>query len=517
MTIDLYQDLRSALRSLRSAPAVTVSALLSLALGIGVNCAVFSVVYATLLRPLPYPEPDRIVLVWERAEDPTARPQFAGLEGGLLPLSVPNFFDYREQATAFSEISNYNLGDATVAPGGGQVPERVWSAGVFAGFFEALGVEPELGRSFTREEERPGENKVVVLSHGLWQRWYGGDPSVVGRTLAYEGEDNVIVGVMPEGFAFPRDVEIWHPAGFAPDIAPRNFNFVYTLARLAPGVSLDAAQAEMDAIAARLAERYPATNEGMGIRLVSLPEFAVRNVERALLVLWAAVGFVLLIACANVASLLLARGVARRGELALRTALGAGRPRLVRQLLAESLVLALGGGALGLGLAWLALRTLVPMAAGQIPRAGEIGLDAAVVGFTVALSLVAGLLFGLTPALRASRTRIALTLQQSERLRAGDGAASQPLRRGLVVVQVALAATLVVCAGLLVRSLDRLLAVEPGFDAGGVLGFEITLPAGQYRERARVVGFFEALEERLGALPGVESVGATSSSASIRG
>lgn len=502
---DLALDLRTGLRALARNPILTGAALLSLALGIGANSIIFSVVHAVLLSPLPYPDPDRIVMLWERPRETADAPVAKGVPAGLMPLSVPNFYDYRERAKVFSHLSNFNVGDATVLPGKLEA-ERVWAAGVFHGFFEVFGVNPIAGRTFLPEEDVPGRNKVVVLADSLWERWFQRDPAAIGKTILYEGDEVTVIGIMPPGFEFPRNAKIWHPAAFPKDFAPRNFNFVYTVGRLQPDVPVAQAKSEVAAIASALSEEFPQDNKERDAFLIGLHDYTVRDVRPALWLLTTAVGLVLLIACGNVASLLLARAVSRRGEVAVRVALGASRSRIVRQLLTESVVLALTAGVLGIWLAFFGLKSLLPLLEGQVPRSAEIGLDATVVLFTLALSFVSGLLFGLAPALRLSRPDVAQTLKDEGNERVARG---QILQRTLVVAQVALAVTLFVGAGLLLRSFTRLLAVDPGFSPERLLTFEITLPFAQYQDRGRVISFFEELQQRLGALPDVESVGAT--------
>ena len=501
------QDLRYGVRQLAASPAFAATALLTLALAIGANVAIFSVVHAVLLEPLPYEEPERLVTIFERDFSANAKPGVGSLPSGILPMSAPNFYDYAAENKVFEDISGYGTGYAAVLVGGHE-PDKVWSAGALDRFFEILRVAPVLGRTFRPEEQQEGRNKVVILSDTLWQRWFQRAPDVLGKTIGFEGEPHTIVGVMPPGFEYPDDVLIWHPAAFAPDIAPRNMSFIRVFGRLDSGVSPAAAQSHMDGLAAALAARYPKTNSERGIFLVGMHEQEVGEVRRPLVVLWGAVGLLLLLACSNVAGLLLARATARGREVAVRTAVGAGRGRLIRQMLAESLLLAVVGGALGLLLALLGLRALQLLVGDNIPRLAEAGLEPRVLGFALAVSLGSGLLFGLAPALRSSHTDLGQALKaEVDRSRTGLG--GQGLRRLLTVAQVAIAMTLVVGAGLLVRSFTRLLSVDPGYRPENVLIAEVNLTEAQYPDQVATVAFFKELVARIGRLPGVESVGTT--------
>jgi putative ABC transport system permease protein len=501
------QDLRYGVRQLLATPSFGLTALLTLALAIGANIAIFSVVHAVLLEPLPYTEPERLVAIFERDFSANAKAGAGSLPSGLLPMSAPNFYDYAAENKVFEDISGYGTGYAAILVGGHE-PDKIWSAGALDRFFEILRVKPVLGRTFRPEEQQEGRNKVVILSDTLWQRWFGRSRDVLGKIIQFEGEPHTIIGVMPPGFEYPDDVLIWHPAAFQPDIAPRNMNFITVFGRLQPGISLEAAQSHMDGLAAALTAQYPKTNTERGIFLIRMHEHQVGEVRRPLVVLWGAVGLLLLLACSNVAGLLLARATARGREMAVRTAVGASRGRLVRQMLVESLLLSVAGGALGLLLAALGIRALKLLVGDNIPRLAEAAIDPRALGFALALSLGSGLLFGLVPALRSSRADLNQGLKADiDRSRLGLG--GQGLRRVLTVAQVAIAMTLVVGAGLLVRSFTRLLNVDPGYRAENVLIAEFNLTEAQYPDQVATVGFFKELVARIGALPGVESVGTT--------
>ncbi|MGH9936763.1 MAG: ABC transporter permease, partial [Blastocatellia bacterium] len=481
-------------------PGFTLVAIVTLALGIGANTAIFSVVNGVLLSALPYPQPDQLAMVWldNRRQ---------GIRDDIT--SYPNFQDWRDQNKTFQGMAgvrslNFNL------TGVGE-PEELRAADVSVNFFQLMGVSPARGRGFTAEEEQPGKNKIVVLSHGLWQRRFGGDPGILNKTISLNGESNVVVGVMPPGFQFPDKTEMWRP--LAPNErarAARGSFWLPVVGRLKPGVTRAQAQADMDLIGRQLERQYPDINAGYGVNVMPLIEQTVGSIRRSLLVLFGAVLFVLLIACANVANLLLARAAARQREVAVRAALGAGRWRIVRQLLTESLLLAVAGGALGVLLAWWGLRLLLDLSPANIPRLENIRLDSLALGFTFGLSLLTGLIFGLAPALQTSHLELSETLKEGGRTGAGSRRA-QRLRSVFIVAEVALTLALLVSAGLLVRSFWRLQQVNPGFKTDHVLTLQLTLPRSKYPEGAQVVSFYQRLQERLSALPGAESASATSS------
>ncbi|AHG88138.1 permease [Gemmatirosa kalamazoonensis] len=491
----VLHDLRYAARLLRRAPGFAAVVIATLTVGIGAVTAIFTVVNAVLLRPLPFHEPERVVQVWSgsgaRAHGPT---------------SPANFLDWRAATSAFDAVAAEDFRWVNLPAGAmdGAPPQRLYAGLVSPAFFRAVGVGPVVGRGFAPDEERT-DARVAVLGHAVWVGRFGGDRGVVGRTITLDGEAYQIVGVMPRGFDFPgplvgTPVELWLPLAWAPGQADRGIRRLGITARLRPGVSLAQAQREVDAVAARLAALYPRVNADVRIRLVPLREELVGSSERPLLVLLGAVGLVLLIACANVANLLLARAHARDREVALRAALGARRRRIVRQLLAESVVLALAGGALGtLAATWLT-KALVVLAADALPRAAEVSVDGRALLFALATAVVTGLLFGAAPALRLSGGSADAALRQGRTLTAGPR--WQRLRGALVVAEVAMALVLLVGAGLLVRSLDRLLRVDPGFDPTHVLAARVDLPEPAYAAPERQTRFVIDALDRLAAADG---------------
>ena len=494
---ELWQDLRYGARMLLKHPGFTLIAVITLALGIGANTATFSVVNAVLLRSLPYDEPDRIVFL---------------SHGGEGAISYPNFADWRSRNQVFERIGAYNYGDYNLT-GDGEA-ERLHAAQMSADLFGALRARAALGRVFTNDEDRPGVNPVVVLSYALWRRRFGGATNIIGRTLMLNDRGYTVVGVMPQGFSFPANAEMWIPVGLLSDDLywkPRaSPKLLGAVARLKPGVTIEQARANMKNIAAALEKEYPDTNLGRSATVIPLLERYVRDIRRTLYVLLSAVGFVLLIACANVASLMLARAAGREKEVALRTALGASRWRILRQLLTESLMLALGGGALGLLIAYWGVKLILAISPeGAIPRLTEINIDWNVLLFTAAVSILTGVVFGLAPALQLSRPDMQGALKETTR-----SATSRQgwLRSGLVVTEIALTLVLLVGAGLLIRSFLRLQQVNPGFDTESSLRFKISLAEGKDSETElnRRINFFNQVREKIEALPGVQSVGLSS-------
>jgi predicted permease len=504
----LFRDLRHALRALARSPGFTAVALVTLALGTGANAAIFSVVHAVLLEPLPFAEPERLATVW--LHNPRQ-----GFEKDIT--SYPNFRDWREQGSSFSQMVAVTGTDVTLSGGeagsgdAGAAPEEVRAARVTEGFFPMLGVEPELGRGFQDEENEVGRHQVLVLSHGLWSRRFGADPAIVGSEIRVSGAPHTVVGVMPSAVRFPEDAQLWLPLAFTPEREglreARSALWLPVFGRLAPGVGLAEAQAEMTAVARRLEEAYPDDNEELGILLEPLRQTLVGEVERPLLVLLGAVGLVLLIACANVANLLLARGAALSRELAVRSALGAGGGSLARQVLAESLLLGAGGGLLGLLAAAVGVRSLLGLAPGELPRIEGVAIDWTVFAFALAVALAAGVLFGLPSAFHAAAAEPGRALQEGGRGLAGGGRLGR-LRQVFVAGQLALALVLLAGAGLLVRSFLELRAVDPGFEPRGVLSFRVTLPGQSYETPERITAFYRELLGSLEALPGVESAAA---------
>jgi putative ABC transport system permease protein len=495
-------DLRYAARVLLKSPAFTVVAVLALALGIGANSAIFSVVNSVLLRPLPYKDPDRLVIAWE--SNPQLLDDYLKTHNEAAPA---NFYDWQAQSHVFENLAAFRWRDFNLTDGDN--PEQVVGNGVTPNMFATLGVSPLIGRDFLPEEGEAGKDAEVILSYGLWQRRFGADPNVVNRQIGVNGQAYTVVGVMPRDFEFPRaQAEMWTP--FAPTDqtkANRTSHFLYTRARLKPGVSIEQAQAEMDTIAARLRQQYPDSNSQRGVRVASLPSESVAQIRPALLILLAAVGFVLLIACANVANLMLARATARQKEIAIRTALGAGRWRIIRQLLTESVLLSFVGGVFGLLLAkWgvdLLLASMPREFALGIPGWNKIGLDYRVLAFTLVVSLATGILFGLFPAWQASKSDINETLKEGGRSSAtGRGR----YRSALIVSEVTLALVLLVGAGLMIRSITRLMDVNPGFDPQNLVTLQLSLPRSQYAKSQQVTNFYSELTRRVASLPGVESV-----------
>jgi len=492
MLADLITDARYAVRQLVKSPGFTLVAVLTLAFGIGATTAIFSVVNTVMLRPLPWPDADGLVRVFERV------PQY-----GRFSVAPANFIDWRVQNTVFERIAAMTPGSDTYIASDG--PERVVRASVSWDTFDLLGVTPALGRTFREEEDQPGQGNVIVISHGLWQRRFAGDPGVLGRTITLSGVPVTIIGVMPPDFYFPnREVEFWRPIAL-PANPTRGGHYLAVVARLKPGVTVQQADAEMKAIAERLALQYPANSENESAETLALRDLITGPIRPMLMTLLAAVGVVVLIACANVANLLLVRASVREKEIAIRSALGAGRRRIALQMLAESLVLALLGGALGVLLAYLAITPIQTLGAGSIPRVSELALDRTVLVFTFLVTLVTGVLFGLAPAWQAARGGLGAVLKEGGR--SSTGAGSRWMRNTLLVTEVALSIVLLVGATLLIRSFANLTSVDPGFSAGRVLTFQVALPAAAYSEDHQRRAFFDRLLERLGALPGVESAG----------
>ena len=504
----LLADLRYGARMLARSPLFTVAAVLALALGIGANTAIFSLINTVLLRPLPYRDPGRLVKLWT---------QFTGIG---LPndqnwFSAPEFADLRSKARSLSHAAVYRPIGMNFSAGGG-MPERIDGAAVSTSLFPMLGVEAQLGRVFLPEEDATGRQPdVVLISHGLWQRRFGGDRTVVGRKVFLSGRGFTIAGVLPPGFQYPDEAEIWTPLAFSSDdLSPnrRGNHGLQVLARVKPELSLEQARADLKAAANGVTQdnpQYPYAKFNFTFLMTPLLEEMVGDIRTALWILMGAVGFVLLIACANVANLMLARASAREKEIAVRAALGAGRARLIRQMLTESVLLSLVGGLAGLALAYWGLRVLVATSATILPRVAQTQLDGWVLAYTMGISLATGLLFGLAPAWQASGARSQDALKEGGR-GASAGTGAQRLRRLLVVGEIALSLVLLAGAGLLIKSFLRLQQVDAGFRPENVLTMVVSLPTAKYGQQPQWRSFFRDLMERVRRLPGVQSAGAVS-------
>ncbi|HEX8635135.1 MAG TPA: ABC transporter permease [Pyrinomonadaceae bacterium] len=501
--MDTYlRDIRYSFRTLLKQPMFTTVIVLALALGIGANCAIFNVINTILLNPLPYPEADKLVLIWQ------TQPQ-----GEKMPFAPADFLDFRAQNQVMDKVAaamdwNANLTGTSEAT-------RLQGFLVSPTLFPLLGVQAQIGRTFQPEEEQQGKHQVALLSDGLWQRMFNSDPNVLNRQLTLNGRSYTVVGVMPKGFQFPRRGDLWIPLAFdEEDKVERATRYVFMIGRIKSNVSQAQAQANMDAVARQLQQQYPQTNAGVGVALDPAQESLVGEVRPVLYLLLGVVGLVLLMACANVANLLLVRASARHKEVAIRMALGASRWRLVRQLLTESLVLALIGGGLGLLLShWgsVFLISGIPdyITAG-IPRAQDIGIDTSLILFTLAISVLTGVIFGLVPALRASKVDINSSLKLGGRSQAGGDKYGRMLSKLLVVAEVSMAMILLTSAGLMLKSFWQVLNVDPGFDARNVLTMDIALPQLKYGKPEQAAAFYQQGLARIAALPGVQAAGAVS-------
>lgn len=497
----MLNDFRYALRQLIKAPSFTIVAVLTLALGIGACTAIFSVVNVVLLRPLDYPNPDRIMVIRE-----TQLPQFP--EFSVAP---PNYLDWEKQTKSYEYLAAYS--SAALNLTGEGEPQRLVGVKATAHYFDVMGVKPVLGRMLLPEEDAQGKNHVVVLSHPFWQRVFGGARDIVGRAIQLNGEPYNVVGIAPPGFGLASKVDVWTPMAFKPEETAndaRGGHYINVVGRLKPGVTVAQARAELTLIADQLAKQYPDPQKGWGIFLMPMQDYLVRDVKPVLYTLLGAVGCVLLIACANLANLLLARATARHREISIRAALGAGRGRLVRQLLTESVVLAMCGGVTGILLARWGLDALLSLAPTSLPRITEIHLDSGVLGFSLALSVMTGLAFGIAPALLAARTDMNEALKQGTR-GSTEGGIRGRLRSALVVVEVVLALVLLGGAGLLARSFIQLAHVDPGFNPENATLLRLSLPQRKYAQPEQQTAFANALLERVKTLPGVQAVGLTHS------
>jgi putative ABC transport system permease protein len=500
----LLHDIRFGVRMLFKNPGFTAVAIMSLALGIGANTAVFSVVNAALLKTLPYRDPQSIVLVW--GED-----KAAGSSRGQV--SATDVADYRARNHVFQEISIYS-DFRPVLTGAGE-PERIFGAQVGDGFFDVMQVKPLLGRFFTAEEQVDGKDYVAVLGYALWQKRFAGDPNIVGKTITLSARPYTVIGVLPADFhslprgLLPAPAEFYRPVAEQPAEKDRASRHLRAVARLKPGVTLSRAQAEMDLIARQLQAEHPESDANLGIHLVSLREDLVGPVRPALLMLLGAVIFLLLIACANVGNLLLARSITRYREVAIRAAVGASRSRLIRQFLTESVLLASAGGALGVLTAMWCTSAIAAVGSRLVPMLGTVEIDGGVLAFAFVISMVTGVAFGSAPAVRASRVNLNETLNDGGRT-PGAGSTRSPLRSALVVTEVALAMVLLIAAGLLIKTVVRLNNVNPGFNPARLATMNVWLPRAKYPKAEQWNGFYDRLVQRLQALPAVESAGLTS-------
>jgi putative ABC transport system permease protein len=500
----LLQDLRYGLRMLARNPGFAAVAVLTLALGIGANTAIFSVVNSVLFRPLPYPDPGRLAMVWMRFTD-------IGLPNDRNWVSAPEFRDLKELNRSFADLAA--IGGDVFNLGVRGTPQRIEGADVSPSLFSVLGVQARLGRTFLPEEAQPGRNKVVVLSDGLWKRAFGGDPSVVGKNVSINSSTALVVGVMPPGFEFPRQAEMWAPLAFTPqDLSPENRgdHTYLVLARVKHELSFAQAMADMETVSSNIIQQnpdYPYRRYNFTVLLSPLLEETVGDVKTPLWMLMGAAGFVLLIACANVAGLLLARAEARGKETAIRVALGAGPLRIVRQLLTESVLLAGLGGLVGLGLAPQVLKVVVTLGATALPRVANVEMDVAVLAFTTAVSFLVGILFGLAPALQSLGGARYDMLKEGGRA-SGAGGGRHRMLEALVVGEIAVSLILLAGAGLLLKSFVRILEVKPGFEPEGVLTMRVSLPMQKYTKPEQWRSFYARLIERVQGLPGVEAAGA---------
>lgn len=498
-------DIRYALRTLLKNRSFAIVALLTLALGIGATTAIFSLVHGVLLKPLPYPEPQQLVHVWMRFTG-------IGVPNDRNWVSAPEFRDLTEGQKSFSHVAAMDEEGFTLHAGGR--PERVFGAAVSPSFFPMLGVQPAHGRVFGNDDGTPGRNKVVILGNGLWRRAFGADPDVVGRTITVNGEANLVVGVAPAGFEYPAEVEMWRPIAFGPDdLRPNNrgSHGLEVLARIRPGLTLAQARTDMAALSERIITQnpdYPYRRFNFTVLLSPLLEEMVGDVQTALWIMLGAVAFVLLIACANIANLLLARAAARERELAVRTAIGASRGRLVRQLLTESIALAVAGGAAGLLLAYWFVTGMVAAAETTLPRVADVRIDATVLTFSFLITLATSVIFGLVPALQASRSAAAEALKAESGHRTTTGTSIRRLHRLLIVAEVSLALVLLAGAGLLMRSFLRVISIDPGFRTDRILTMRVGLPRSKYSRPEQIAGFYRDALARVRALPGVEAAGA---------
>ena len=493
---NLLSDTRYAIRNLLRRPAFTLIAVATLALGIGANTTIFSAINALLLKPLPFPELDRVVAIWDKVPS-----------RGVLhnEVTVANFLDWQSQSQSFEQLALHRWWSANLT--GIDPPERIQGFLVTANFFDAVGIKPIMGRNFSAEENQPGKDAVAIITHSLWQRRFGGDPNILNRTITVNSIVRTVIGVMPERFNYPKGAEVYAPVPMTPELMKSRGNHsYYVIGRLKPGASIQGAQSEIDNISARLEQQFPETNKGWGATVFPIVADTVSEYDTALWVMMGAVGFVLLIACANVANLMLARATGRQREIAVRTALGASRWRIVRQLLTESVIVALFGGAFGVLIGFWgidALRAANPGDAAKfISGWHQIGINPRVLLFTLGLSVLSGLVFGLAPALQMSKPNLNDSLKEGGRQTSGS---SHRLRSSLVVFEVALSLMLLVGAGLLTRSFLSLLKTDPGFNPDHLLTMNLVLPSAKYKDDPARAAFYNDLILRVKTQPGVES------------
>ena len=493
---NLGSDIRYAFRSLVKRPTLTVIAIVTLAIGIGANTAIFSFINALLLRPLPFPDLDRIVAVWEKIPS-------RGVERN--EVTVADYLDWRTQNKTFEQLGIYTWWSTNLSGDGN--PERVQGYRVTPNFFDVVGVKPILGRGFSSEENQPGKDGVALLTYGLWQRRFGADPNIVNKTIATNGLKRTVIGVMPPDFSFPKGAEIFAPLTITPEMARSRRSQSYLgIGRLKAGVSVQSAQADLDTIAAQLEKQYPQSNTGRGVAVYPILQDTVRLYSTALWVMMAAVGFVLMIGCANVANLMLARATGRQREIAMRAALGASRSRIVRHLLTESVLLGIVGGLLGILVGYWGIDLIRAANPGEAARFApgwnNLGINLPVLGFTMLLSILSGVLFGLAPALQLSKPNLNASLKEGGR-QAGSG--SHRLRSVLVVAEVGLSLMLLVSAGLLLRSFLQLVKTDPGFNSENLITMNLVLPAAKYQDDTQRSAFYSDLVARVEQLPGVTS------------
>ncbi len=495
----LFSDFRYAIRNLIKRPGFTAIAVMTLAIGIGANSAIFSAINALLLEPLPIPNQDRVVAIWEK--NPSR-----GVEHNEVAFA--NYLDWRAQNHSFDQLALERWWSTNLT--GGDMPERIQGFLVTTNFFDVVGVKPVQGRSFLDEENQPGKDRVAIIAHSLWQRRFGSDPAIVNKTITTNGISRTVIGVLPEGFNYPKGAEVYAPIAMTPELMKsRGSHSFNVIGRLKDGVTLQNAQADIDTITGRLATQYPDTNVGLGATVYSIVADTTRIYSTAMWIMMAAVGFVLLIACANVANLMLARAGSRKKEIALRAALGASRWRIVRQLLVECLIIALFGGAAGIVVAIWGIDLLRSANPGDAAKYADgwknLGINYQVLGFTFTLSLLSGLIFGLAPAWQVSKPNVNDALKEGGRQ---VGAGSHRMRSLLVVSEIALSLMLLIGAGLFIRSFAALLKSDPGFNPEGVLTANLNLPIAKYKDESQRGAFYSDLVQRVKTLPGVQSAAA---------